>query len=173
METAWNFLKKLKRKTEMSLGEKEILEVGLLVDPRNKDYRTRRVTLNFRDYTPPSPERVAHRIRDFLTELKDPNFHPIERAAYAHSRPAAIQPFMDGNKRTARLVQNRILCDNGYPYATIPLGEREYYLELLRQSMVAYKMKDMKRMAPFFNYVAAKVNVSLDEILASESKRRK
>ena len=40
--------------------------------------------------------------------------HPVERAALAHHRLAAIHPFIDGNGRTARLVMNLLLLRDGW-----------------------------------------------------------
>lgn len=171
IQNAWNYLESIEKPLKDSLNYIDILNIGRHVDPLNSYYRDVRVSLGFKNYVPPNPIKVPMMVEGLLKELKNEDFHVIERAAFVHSRIAAIQPFIDGNKRTARLIQNRLLCEGGYPFSTIPLGEREYYLDLLEESMCAYRDGDIKHMGPFFNYVAAKVNVALDELLLVDSEK--
>lgn len=71
--------------------------------------------------TPP-PEKVPELMRDFAVALNDGfrqmeecgNFDPIGFAAWAHQKLTEIHPFIDGNGRTARLVENAILKKAGY-----------------------------------------------------------
>jgi len=59
--------------------------------------------------------------------------HPVQLAAEIHEKLVTIHPFIDGNGRTARLVMNLILLQNGYPIAVIA-SDREkrnqYYQSL-------------------------------------------
>ncbi len=170
MESAWDCLKEHGEISKGKLTPQLIIAVGSTVDPRNNYYRDVSVFLNLPNYTPPNPIKVPSLIEQLISDLENFPFHPIERAAFVHSRIAGIQPFIDGNKRTARLIQNKILCDEKYPHATIPLAERDFYIGLLEESMCAYRDKDMKRMGPFLNYIATKVNVALDEVLANRER---
>ncbi len=149
-----------------------ILNIGSLVDPYNDSFRHVRVSLGLKNYTPPSPLKVDYLINNFLDEIKSDKMHYIEKAAFAHTRIAAIQPFLDGNKRTARLIQNKILYENCLPPATIPVDERSQYLDYLEQSMAAYNdaeatntPSEIKKMGPFFYYISKKVNNVLDNII--------
>ena len=45
--------------------------------------------------------------------------HPVELCAEMHERLVTIHPFIDGNGRTARLIMNLILLQNGYPLAIL------------------------------------------------------
>ena len=83
----------------------------------------------------------------------------------AHIGIVGIQPFMDGNKRTARLIQNRILHSVDLPPAVIPAGEGKFYFDLLRRVLPFYQDGDMIGQKQFYDYCASKVNNSLDEIL--------
>lgn len=60
--------------------------------------------------------------------------HPVERAALAHHRLAAIHPFIDGNGRTARLVMNLLLMREGYPPTIIMKANRRQYYRVLAQA---------------------------------------
>lgn len=173
MEIAWDCLKEKSLLDGGKLSSELVLAVGREVDVRNDGYRQDRVSLNLPQYTPPNPLKIPFLIEQMVKDLETIPFHPIERAAFVHSRIAAIQPFIDGNKRTARLIQNKILCDNNYPYATIPLAERDFYIGLLEESMCAYRDRELKKMGPFFNYVSAKVNVALDEALLQRDRLKR
>lgn len=148
----------------------EILKkVNKLVVPKEigaGEFRDKRVTLNCRDYTPPNPIRVPERVKDLISLVKQiHNYDPLESAITAHLGLAAIQPFMHGNKRTARLIQDRILCDANLPPAIIQAGEGTYYMKLLCNTLGAYGDEDLDGQKKFYNYCASKVNNGLDEIL--------
>jgi Fic family protein len=57
--------------------------------------------------------------------------HPLIIASEAHTRFVAIHPFVDGNGRTARLLMNLILLQNGYVPAVIKNKERSAYLDAI------------------------------------------
>jgi Fic family protein len=82
------------------------------------------------------------------------SIHPVERAALAHHRLAAIHPFIDGNGRTARLVMNLLLLRDGYPPTIIQKVNRRQYYRVLAQA-------DSGRAAPFVNFVGRAVERSL------------
>ena len=63
------------------------------------------------DYTPPQSE---FEIEDKLNEIIDTQndiSNPLEKAIYLHCNLAKLQPFIDGNKRTARLVESVALMN--------------------------------------------------------------
>ena len=60
--------------------------------------------------------------------------HPVEFAAYAHRRLVDIHPFQDGNGRTARLLMNLILINQGYCIVSIPPVWRHDYITALQQA---------------------------------------
>jgi Fic family protein len=82
------------------------------------------------------------------------SIHPVERAALAHHRLAAIHPFIDGNGRTARLVMNLLLLRDGYPPTIIQKINRRQYYRVLAQA-------DAGREAPFVNFVGRGLDRSL------------
>ena len=72
---------------------------------------------------------------------------------------------MDGNKRSARLVQDRILFDVGMPPAMITAGEGKFYHDLLVRTLPSYYDGNREGQRQFYDYCASKVNNGLDDIL--------
>lgn len=60
--------------------------------------------------------------------------HAVERAAVAHHRLLRIQPFLDGNGRTARLTMNLALLRVDYLPAVLRYEDRHPYREALYQA---------------------------------------
>ena len=82
------------------------------------------------------------------------SLHPVERAALAHHKLVAIHPFIDGNGRTARLVMNLLLMQDGYPPTIIEQKSRGAYYRVLAQA-------DSQKDGPLVNFVGRAVERSL------------
>jgi len=81
---------------------------------------------------------------------------PIELAAVFHHRFVTIHPFTEGNGRTARLLMNGILFQNGYPFITnITVRDRKKYLDNLSEV-------DTGETKAFVNFIARNVEHVLD-----------
>lgn len=79
-----------------------------------RNLRTRRVGISGTNYRPLDNE---HQIREALIdscELINNKKNVFEKALLALVLISYIQPFMDGNKRTARIVSNAILINENY-----------------------------------------------------------
>jgi Fic family protein len=80
----------------------------------DRNIRRRRVGISGTNYMPLDNE---HQIRDAvndLCELVNNRDCIFEKALFALVLLSYIQPFADGNKRTARIISNAILIANGY-----------------------------------------------------------
>ena len=104
-----------------------------------------------------TPPYKVHSEMDNLVHKIDNNkeFNAIELAAYAHHELVRIHPFVDGNGRTARLLMNLILMQEGYPPVVIIKKERKKYFDALEKAHFG-NFKD------FFNFVARAVERSLN-----------
>ena len=60
--------------------------------------------------------------------------HPVELAALLHHKLVYIHPFFDGNGRTARLVMNLFLMQQGYPLVVILKNDRLKYYRVLSEA---------------------------------------
>jgi Fic family protein len=99
-------------------------------------YRDLPVSIAGVPHPPPDPWEVPQLMSEWDDWLHGPARarHPIERAALAHHRLVAIQPFLDGNGQTARLVMNLLLMRHGYPPAIILWTNRSGYYWVLSQA---------------------------------------
>lgn len=150
--------------------DRNILErLNGIIDPKASGtggLRDKDVTLNILGYTPPSWERVPEKVQEFITRTKEIyKEDTLEAAIFAHLNIAAIQPFLAGNKRCARLIQDRIIYDAGMPPAIIPAGEGKFYFDLLARTLPSYLEGDKGGLGQFYDYCASKVNNGLDDIL--------
>ncbi|MGF1483482.1 MAG: Fic family protein [Opitutales bacterium] len=89
--------------------------------------------------------------------------HPVELAAEAHYELVTIHTFVDGNGRTARLLMNLILMQNGYPPALIRKRDRLRYIKSLEQAQLGGSKED------YFKIIAEAVSRSFDVYLKALS----
>ena len=112
-------------------------------------YRKQQVYISGTDYLPPNHKEIPDLMKKFvlgISELKEA-LHPVALAAKLHERIATIHPFIDGNGRTARLVMNLSLLQNGYPILIIPPILRNDYIALIRLANVG-------NTEPFFDFIS-------------------
>lgn len=122
-------------------------------------YRISKVFISGTDLTLPGPEEVPALVKKFIADLGSAKKkHPIELAALVHNQFVTIHPFYDGNGRTARLLMNLILIQNGHPVTVIPPIYRVQYLELTRQGNDGIH-------GPFTNFLSCMVYESLKDLL--------
>lgn len=84
-------------------------------------YRSVPVSISGSKHVPPQPFLVEKQMEDYFLWYAQNrvHLHPVVLAAEMHERLVTIHPFIDGNGRTARLVMNLILLQNGYVIANI------------------------------------------------------
>lgn len=111
------------------------------IDDKNAGtYRKINVGISGSNHTPPHFLQVPEAMSGLFTWYKENKniLHPVELAALFHFKFVFIHPFADGNGRTARLLLNLILMQNGYPPIIIkadPQDRLEYYTTLEKASV--------------------------------------
>lgn len=92
------------------------------------------------------------------------SLHPVEYATDLHQKFVSIHPFRDGNGRTARLLMNLALTENGYPVINVnPSKEaRKQYMQALEISQ-----SENKDIEPFRNLIADYVKSELNKRIAT------
>lgn len=108
------------------------------IDTKNAGvFRTVEVRISGSKHLPPSPLLLNDLMDGYFEfyELNKRTMHPVLLAAEMHERLVTIHPFIDGNGRTARLVMNLILLQNGYTLVNIKgnLKNRLKYYQALEQ----------------------------------------
>jgi len=135
---AYDFMLDIARSEPFAFSEKIILQLHKLFYNRIDEntagvYRTVQVFITGTDYIPPPADKIAELMNELTNELLNmwDKEHPICLAAYAHQKLVDIHPFEDGNGRTARLLMNLILINQGYQIVSIPPILRHEYINAI------------------------------------------
>ena len=104
----------------------------------------------------PHPIKVESQMQEFIDELSCSDKHSILKSALAHLHFVSIHPFSDGNGRTARLLMNLILLQNGYPITVIKKEDRVEYIKAIEE----YQENENEEI--FCNFIAQKVSEGFD-----------
>jgi Fic family protein len=96
-------------------------------------FRSIPVTISGASFTPP----VAHDVPDLVQSVTESlsqaaALHPLILASWLHHQIALIHPFADGNGRTARLLQDYVLIQNGFFPIGVPSSQRDRYYAALQ-----------------------------------------
>jgi Fic family protein len=162
---AYDLLYRLAKSKEIT--EKHVKDLHRVfffrMDPKNAGrYRKQRALITGTEFLPPPPDKVPGLMESLAQEIPNlrKKYHPIHFAALLHRELVTIHPFMDGNGRTARLLMNLALLQDGYPIAIIPPVLRTGYLDALKKS------QDTSRDdRPFFDFIASVCYESAKEYL--------
>jgi Fic family protein len=144
------------------LGENDILNIHNTIlksidDDNAGHYRSIPVRLSGSQVVLPNYRKVPDLMTALVEFLRlEKGAHPVELAAEAHYRLVTIHPFVDGNGRTARLLMNLILMQNGYPPALIRTRDRLKYIKSLEQAQLGGSKTD------YYKIISDAVNRSLD-----------
>lgn len=164
---AIDFIKKLALSRDR-ITERDLLQIHSLIlqgiDNENKGrYRNVQVLISGAKHIPPQPFLVKENMTD-LFDWYDENFnklHPVELSAEMHERLVTIHPFIDGNGRTARLLMNLILLQNGFPIAILK-GDAENRLAYY-QALETAQTKGNKQ--PFKQLILNNIQQTMERIL--------
>lgn len=101
--------------SQISISKIEDIHALLVKDLAiTRNLRKRRVGISGTNYRPPDNEfQISEALSAMCNLINDRN-DVFEKALLALVLISYIQPFMDGNKRTARIVGNAILMNNQY-----------------------------------------------------------
>ncbi|MCY1289351.1 mobile mystery protein B [compost metagenome] len=128
----------LEAKTEFSSRFIKELHQKLLKDIDNENagrFRTVDVAITGAKITPPSHLDIARLIDSIVEKVREFDCNVIQKAAWLHWAFARVHPFIDGNGRLARLLQDYVLLSARCVPATVQPEDRERaYYECLEQA---------------------------------------
>lgn len=126
---------------DFTLTERVIRELHVLVmDKIEKEqigqYRKTGVRIGGANFTPPDALQVPALMEELVVWVNENplQLHPLLLATAFHHRFVWIHPFVDGNGRTVRLLQNLLLMSAGYPPAIILRHDRKKYYKALNNA---------------------------------------
>lgn len=154
---AYDFMLNIAKEQPLVITEELIKKLHNLfyqgIDTENAGkYRSVKVFISGTEFVPPSPEKVAILMSNFVKYANEQKnkVHPIEWVALLHNGLVSIHPFVDGNGRTARLLANVALVNYGYGVVSIPPVLRKEYIDAL----VVSQRKSSPDNEPFIKLLA-------------------
>ncbi|MBS3099392.1 Fic family protein [Candidatus Pacearchaeota archaeon] len=172
LNEAWLHLSKY------GVNTSSLSSLGGIIEPSEDNKSFRHIEVFIGEVPPVSPERVIYDTDSLVSWLQYTGTHPITRGINAHLEIARIHPWKDGNGRGARLVQNFVLEQRGYPPAVIQASDFELYKRLLRNTLrdrlsgeSSYE-KPSKNESLFDSFVECKVLASAEHLEEELMRRR-
>lgn len=124
------------------------ISTGLVSNEESGSLRTRAVRISGTTYIPPKdPQEIRSRLNEILFE-QDNYANPLEKAVFLHCNIARLQPFIDGNKRTSRMVESITLMNADI----IPVySSKDADILHYRKGLIAfYETEDYSQYADYF-----------------------
>lgn len=159
---AFDYIKTLAAKNRQELTLQDILNIHMIILQKIDDtnagrLRTVAVRIKGSETILPNALKVPELMNDFISWLKSKNTNnPIKIAADTHFKLVSIHPFVDGNGRTARLLMNLLLMQEGFPPAIIRKEDRSAYVKSLETGQTKNNLTD------YYTLIYEAVDRSLD-----------
>jgi Fic family protein len=170
---ALDFIGSLVSKLRQELGKTDILDIHNLILQGNDNQnagRYRHVSVRIAGSTVILPNWV--KVPDLMSAFYDwlhsaTDIHPVLLAADAHYTFVSIHPFVDGNGRTARLLMNLLLMQQGYPPALIRKEDRQRYINSLEQAQLGGSLTEYYQV--IFEGVVRSLDIYLEALEPSSA----
>lgn len=158
---AIEFITQLTHKKRDEITTDDILAIHKIILQKIDDmnagaFRKVAVRITGSTTTFPNYAKVPLLMVEFMQWLHTTHEHPALVAALAHFKLVCIHPFIDGNGRTARLLMNLLLLQEGYPLAIIKREQRADYIKAIEIA------RDTENYDPFYVLILEAVERGLD-----------
>lgn len=169
-KAALDFLETLTHKKSFEIQEADVLNIQKIIlqgidDDNAGIYRSVSVRILGSQAVFPNPLKIPELMEEFFSWLQTKcDIHTVQLAADAHYKLVTVHPFVDGNGRTARLLMNLILIQNGFPPANILMENRREYIDSLEKAHLENNLED------FYDIIIKAVDKSLDIYLEAIKK---
>lgn len=124
------------------------ISTGLVSNEESGCLRNRAVRISGTTYIPPkSQQEIKSKLNEILFQQEEYT-NPLEKAVYLHCNLARLQPFIDGNKRTSRMVESIVLMNADI----IPVySAKDSDMLSYRRGLIAfYETEDYSKYADYF-----------------------
>lgn len=171
---ALEFIKTLVKKKREELTQADILDIHKVILAKIDDtnagrYRTVSVRIAGSTVVMPNAVKVPDLMSEYVKWLNSPNAdHAIKISADAHYKLVSIHPFVDGNGRTARLLMNLLLMQNGYPPALIRKEDRRRYISFIEKAQLGGNLDDYYEL--IYEAVERSLDIYLEALEPKETK---
>jgi hypothetical protein len=156
-----------------------ISKLGYLLEPEaNKIQNFRTTDVAFGQFFAPKSHKVPYLIEDLLWKIETLDINPVLSSIEGHIGTIDIHPYVDGNGRASRIIQNQILSNNFLPASVIPVSEKDVYIALMaktigdRRSYISTIESPSENEKLFQKYLISKVLDSAYSIYDSLEKKR-
>ncbi|MCD8032244.1 MAG: Fic family protein [Bacteroides sp.] len=124
------------------------ISIGLVSNEESGSLRTRAVRISGTEYTPPKNKQEIESGLNQILFKQEEYTNPLEKAIYLHCNLACLQPFIDGNKRTTRMVESIALMNADI----IPVySAKDADILNYRKGLIAfYETEDYTQYADYF-----------------------
>ncbi|GCB35849.1 Fic family protein [Bacteroides faecalis] len=143
-----------KEKNQEMIDERTLFRVhqsisaGLVSNEESGLLRARAVRISGTEYIPPkNRQEIESKLNEIFFQ-QEGYVNPLEKAVYLHCNLARLQPFIDGNKRTARVIESIALMNAGI----IPVySAKDSDILNYRKGLIAfYETEDYNLYADYF-----------------------
>ena len=124
---------------EINIEDIRIIHAKLCLNTNIDGYNFRttncklRMSIDGMTYNAPDYSVIDYELRQIIYNMKHSKCDVLTRAYDAHYEMIMLQPFDDFNKRTARLIMNWVLLQNGYrPIAFNKRSDKAAYISALQ-----------------------------------------
>jgi len=168
---ALSYIKTLETEKRKDLKEADIMDIHRIILSRIDDsnagrYRTVPVRIAGSTAIMPNPVKVPELMNEFINWLNAQNSDNVAKiAAEAHYKLVSIHPFVDGNGRTARLLMNLLLMQEGYPPAIIRKEDRRIYINAIEKAQLGGADQDYYNL--IYNSIIRSFDIYLDSLKIS------
>jgi len=173
---ALGFIKSLVKKKSQNISQKDILDIHRIILAKIDDtnagrYRSVPVRIAGATVVMPNPAKVPELMDNFEKWLHSPNNdHPSKISADAHYKLVSVHPFVDGNGRTARLLMNLLLMQEGYPPALIKKEDRGKYINSIEKAQLGGSLNDYYELV--YEAIERSLDIYLEALEPKETKER-
>ena len=147
-------------KDNVPISENVIKQIHFLVLADKKDdrgvYRRVPVRIMGAQHEPVQPYLIEPKMEQLLRDFKESSEHIVTKLARFHIEFEGINPFIDGNGRTGRLLVNLELMKAGYPPIDIKFTDRITYYNAFDEYHVKHNLSAMETL--FARYVEARLD---------------